>query len=170
MEDDNQNEGEMPDFGTPMGDMPDFDSAPLDTPQATPEMPPPQTGEAGGEFDMAAMQDAPMGAEMPLGAEETAAPTGTGGQKSPQRSGRRKAVLGVPIEVVVSVGKARPLLKDLVDLRRDSVLTLDSNVSDPVEIIIGDRVIARGELQEIEEGSGRLGVRLTEVADLSQSL
>jgi flagellar motor switch protein FliN/FliY len=47
------------------------------------------------------------------------------------------------------------------------VLSLDSKIDDPVELYIGDRLIARGELQEIEDGSGRLGVRLTEVADFS---
>lgn len=83
---------------------------------------------------------------------------------------RKKAVLGVPIEVVISVGRARPRLSELVALRRDSVLTLDRKIEDPVEIMIGDKVIARGELQEIEGEEGRLGVRLTEVADLSQSL
>ncbi|MFV0474794.1 MAG: FliM/FliN family flagellar motor switch protein [Pikeienuella sp.] len=83
---------------------------------------------------------------------------------------RRKAMLSVPIEVVVSVGKARPMLNELVALKRDSVLTLDSKIEDPVEIMIGDRVVARGELQEIDSETGRLGVRLTEVADLSQSL
>ena len=83
---------------------------------------------------------------------------------------RKKAVLGVPIEVVISVGKARPLLSELVGLRRDSVLMLDSKIEVPVEIMVGDRVIARGELQEIDSETGRLCVRLTEVADLSQSL
>ncbi|MGB0925863.1 MAG: FliM/FliN family flagellar motor switch protein [Pikeienuella sp.] len=83
---------------------------------------------------------------------------------------RKKAVLGVPIEVVISVGKARPLLSELVALRRDSVLSLDSKIEDPVEIMVGDRVIARGELQEMDDDTGRLGVRLTEVADLSQTL
>lgn len=63
------------------------------------------------------------------------------------------------------LGRARPLVSELVELRRDSVLTLDSKIDDPVELYIGDRLIARGELQEIEDGSGRLGVRLTEVAD-----
>ncbi|MEO0681539.1 MAG: FliM/FliN family flagellar motor switch protein [Pseudomonadota bacterium] len=80
---------------------------------------------------------------------------------------RRGAVLGVPIEVVVSVGRARPLVSELVELRRDSVLPLDSRIDDPVEIVIGDRLIARGELQEMDDDSGRLAVRLTEVADLS---
>lgn len=84
--------------------------------------------------------------------------------------GRSAPFMGVPIEVTVSVGKARPLVSELVELRRDSVLTLDSAIDDPVEIYIGDRLIARGELQEIGENTGRLGVRLTEVADFSDDL
>lgn len=81
------------------------------------------------------------------------------------RKGR--AFMGVPIEVMISVGRARPLVSDLVKLHRDSVLPLDSRVDDPVELFIGDRLIARGELQEMDDGSGLLGVRLTEVADMS---
>ena len=86
------------------------------------------------------------------------------------RPPRAGAFLGVPIEVTISVGKARPLVSELVELRRDSVLTLDSTIDDPVELYIGDRLIARGELQEIGDDSGRLGVRLTEVADFSREL
>ncbi len=106
--------------------------------------------------------------EVAEAAGEAALATAASGDKSAAR--RRNAVLSVPIEVVISVGKARPQLAELVSLRRDSVLALDSKIEDPVEIMIGDRVIARGELQELENGSGRLGVRLTEVADLSASL
>ncbi|MFN3259457.1 MAG: FliM/FliN family flagellar motor switch protein [Pikeienuella sp.] len=95
---------------------------------------------------------------------------GGGGEDPAPGERRRSAVLTVPIEVVVSVGKARPVLSELVALRRDSVLPLDSKIEDPVEILIGDRVIARGELQEIDGETGRLGVRLTEVADLSDTL
>jgi flagellar motor switch protein FliN/FliY len=77
----------------------------------------------------------------------------------------------VPIEVTISVGKARPLVKDLLRLTRDSVLPLDRRVDDPVELYVGDRLIARGELQEIDgEGSGQLAVRLTEVANLRGGL
>ena len=83
---------------------------------------------------------------------------------------RSGAFMGVPIEVTISVGKARPLVSELVELRRDSVLMLDSSIDDPVELYIGDRLIARGELQEMGDDSGRLGVRLTEVADFSNEI
>ncbi len=86
------------------------------------------------------------------------------------RTARAGAFLGVPIEVTISVGKARPLVSELVELRRDSVLTLDSSIDDPVELYIGDRLIARGELQEIGDETGRLGVRLTEVADFANEI
>lgn len=77
----------------------------------------------------------------------------------------------VPIEVTVSVGKARPMVKDLLRLTRDSVLPLDRRVDDAVELYVGDKLIARGELQELDgEGSGQLAVRLTEVANLSSGI
>lgn len=77
----------------------------------------------------------------------------------------------VPIEVIVSVGKARPLVRDLLRLSRDAVLALDRRVDDPVELYVGDRLVARGELQEVEgDPSGQLAVRLTEVANLRGGL
>jgi flagellar motor switch protein FliN len=77
----------------------------------------------------------------------------------------------VPIEVTISVGKARPLVRDLLRLSRDAVLTLDRRVDDPVELYVGDRLIARGELQEVEgDATGQLAVRLTEVANLRGGL
>jgi flagellar motor switch protein FliN len=77
----------------------------------------------------------------------------------------------VPIEVIISVGKARPMVRDLLLLSRDAVLTLDRRVDDPVELYVGDRLIARGELEELEgEQAGQLAVRLTEVANLRGGL
>lgn len=77
----------------------------------------------------------------------------------------------VPIEIVISVGKARPLVRDLLRLKPDAVLSLDKKVSDPVDLFIGDKLIARGELVELEgELVGQLAVRLTEVADLKAGL
>lgn len=71
----------------------------------------------------------------------------------------------IPIEISVSVGKARPLVRDLLSLSEHTVLPLDKKIEDPVELYIGERLIARGELQELEGGEpGQLAVRLTEVA------
>lgn len=77
----------------------------------------------------------------------------------------------VPIEITISVGKARPLIRELLKLTQDAVLPLDKRVDDPVELYVGDRLIARGELEELEgDTPGQLGVRLTEVANLQDGL
>lgn len=74
----------------------------------------------------------------------------------------------VPIEITVSVGHARPSVRELLALEEHSVLSLDRRVDEPVELYIGDRLIARGELQEHEGGDpGQLAVRLTEVVTAS---
>ncbi len=77
----------------------------------------------------------------------------------------------VPVEVTISVGKARPTVGELLQLQPDSVLPLDSRIEDPVELYVGERLIARGELQELEGAeAGQLAVRLTEVVDPGQAV
>lgn len=79
----------------------------------------------------------------------------------------RRAIFDLPVEVVFAVGRARPTVKELLQLSRDSLVTLDAKIDDPVEVIVGKRVIARGQLQEVEGQGGRLAVRLTEIVDTS---
>jgi flagellar motor switch protein FliN len=77
----------------------------------------------------------------------------------------------VPIEITVSVGRARPLVRDLVMLGSNAVLTLDKRVDDPVDLYVGDKLIARGTLEEAEDSKdGQLVVRLTEIIDLGASI
>jgi flagellar motor switch protein FliN/FliY len=79
--------------------------------------------------------------------------------------------ISVPIEILVSVGKARPLIRDLIDLGENDVLCLDKRVEDPVELYVGERLIARGQLEEMGgDKAGQIGVRLTEIADLRNGL
>lgn len=73
----------------------------------------------------------------------------------------------VPIEITVSVGRARPLIRDLVMLGSNAVLALDKRIDDPVDLFVGDKLIARGILEEAEDSeNGQLIVRLTEILDL----
>ncbi len=77
----------------------------------------------------------------------------------------------MPIEITISVGRARPLIRDLVNLTEDSVLPLDRRIDDPVELFVGEKMIARGNLTELEgDQAGQLAVRLTEVSDLGRDL
>lgn len=76
----------------------------------------------------------------------------------------------VPVEITISVGRARPMISDLLKLQKNSVLQLDQHIDDPVDLYVGEKLIARGELQEVEGMAGQLAVRITEVADLKTGL
>ena len=85
----------------------------------------------------------------------------------PQHSGAQTAFTSVPIEITVSVGRARPLVRDLLQLAEGCVLSLDKRLEDPVELYVGEKLIGIGVLEVVEgDGQNQLAVRLTEVVDL----
>jgi flagellar motor switch protein FliN len=75
----------------------------------------------------------------------------------------------VPIEVLVCVGTARPLLRDLHSLKNNTILTIDRKLDDPVDLYVGEHLIARGVLEEDQENPEKLVVRLIDVIDLQPS-
>lgn len=86
----------------------------------------------------------------------------------PQSLLRAAALQAVPIEIRVTVGSARPLLREVMELAPDAVLPLDSRIEDPVSLYVGDRLIAEGELVELEGAqAGELAVRIVKLAGAS---
>ena len=74
----------------------------------------------------------------------------------------------IPVEITVSVGKAQLPIGELLTLGSSAVLALDKRVEDPVELFVGDRLIARGVLEEVDAvPKGQLAVRLIEVTETS---
>lgn len=71
------------------------------------------------------------------------------------------ALAEVPLPVMVRLGSARLTLGELLKLQQGSVLVLDRQVGEPAEILVGERVVALGEVVRIDND---LGVRITQVA------
>lgn len=67
----------------------------------------------------------------------------------------------IPVEVVVELGRARMTLRELASLERDDVLELDRAEDEPVDLVVGGRVIARAEVVRVGD---RLALRVVEVA------
>lgn len=87
--------------------------------------------------------------------------------QTPIREGAETPFTTVPIEITVSVGRARPLVRDLLLLGEGCVLTLDRRLEDPVELYVGEKLIGTGVLEVVEgDGQNQLAVRLTEVVGL----
>ncbi|MBL4620402.1 MAG: FliM/FliN family flagellar motor switch protein [Marinicaulis sp.] len=80
----------------------------------------------------------------------------------------KRAIFGVTIEVTVSVGTAHPLVGELLEMKRNHLLPLDTAIDDPVELRVKDQVIARGELTEVPDTDGQLAIRLTEVVNIAK--
>ncbi len=76
-------------------------------------------------------------------------------------------LLEVELPVSVSFGRTEIPLKDVVKLSTGSILELNRAVSEPVEIIVNNCVIARGEVVVIE---GNYGVRVTQVISRQERL
>ena len=68
----------------------------------------------------------------------------------------------LPVDVVIELGRARLTIGDLAQLDRDSVVNLDLNGDAPLDIVVGGRVIARGEVVIVDE---RFVLRVTEIVD-----
>jgi len=69
-------------------------------------------------------------------------------------------VLDVELNLTLRFGQRKLSLRDVLKLNSGSVIELDRQVDDPVELMLGDRVIARGEAVIVD---GQYGLRVTEV-------
>lgn len=75
--------------------------------------------------------------------------------------GRLDAVLDVELPLVVRFGRAVMPLRALADLGPGSVVDMGRSPDEPVELVVGERVIARGEVVVV---AGNYGVRITELS------
>ncbi|MDX1820445.1 MAG: FliM/FliN family flagellar motor switch protein [Paracoccaceae bacterium] len=100
--------------------------------------------------------DAPAEAE---GQEQGAAPTAA--RPAPPAGRNIEAMLNVDLRVQVILGHARMPISQLLKLSRGSVIELDRRIGEPVDVVINDRLVARGDLIKLE--GDRIGVTLTEI-------
>lgn len=70
------------------------------------------------------------------------------------------AVYDIPVQLAVVLGRTTMRVSQLLRLGRGSVIELDRKVGEPVEILVNNRLVARGEVTLVDD---RLGVALTEI-------
>ena len=76
-------------------------------------------------------------------------------------------IMGLPVMMKVVLGSAKMPVATLAKLAKGSVVKLDKMVGDPVDILVNGRLIARGEVVVLNEGTSRFGVVLTQVGSLA---
>ncbi len=69
-------------------------------------------------------------------------------------------VLDIPLVVTVELGRTKMLINDLLQLGQGSIIELSKLVGEPLEILINEKLVARGEVVVVHE---KFGVRLTDI-------
>ncbi len=76
-------------------------------------------------------------------------------------------LLDVELEASLRFGSREMPLGEILDLGPGDVVQLDRHVSDPVDLVVGDKIVARGEVVLV---NGNFGLRVTQVAEPQRRL
>ncbi|RAV22716.1 flagellar motor switch phosphatase FliY [Paenibacillus contaminans] len=69
-------------------------------------------------------------------------------------------LLDIPLKVTVELGRTKKVIKDILDLSQGSIIELDKLAGEPVDILVNNKLIAKGEVVVIDEN---FGVRVTDI-------
>ena len=84
-----------------------------------------------------------------------------GEEAKPAGGANIDAMLNVGLNVQIVLGRTRMPIAQLLKLSRGSIIELDKSIGQPVEVVINDRLVARGDLVKLADD--RLGVSLIEI-------
>jgi len=76
-------------------------------------------------------------------------------------------LLDIPLRISVELGRAKILIQDLLKLHKGSVIELNKLAGESLEVLVNDRVLARGEVIVMNE---KFGIRLTDVVSQAQRI
>ena len=69
-------------------------------------------------------------------------------------------ILDIPLTVTVELGRSKMLINDLLQLGQGSVIELTKLVGEPLEVLVNNKLVARGEVVVVND---KFGVRLTDI-------
>lgn len=116
--------------------------------------------------------DATAGAGAAGGPEAGAAPQATSFppmETTPAVPGNKNIdfVLDIPLQVTVQIGSTRMLIRELLQLGQGSVIELNKLAGEPMEVLVNNKLVARGEVVVVNE---KFGIRLTDVVSTNQRI
>jgi flagellar motor switch protein FliN/FliY len=88
-------------------------------------------------------------------------------QAQENQTRRLELLLDVPLDLSVELGRTRMSIQDLLNLSPGSVVELDKIAGEPLDILVNDRLIARGEAVVVND---KFGVRITDIVSPSERI
>lgn len=86
---------------------------------------------------------------------------------NPSESNNLNMLLDIPLKVTVELGRTKRSVKEILEMSSGSILELDKLAGEPVDILVNNRHIARGEVVVIDEN---FGVRITDILSQAERL
>ena len=80
---------------------------------------------------------------------------------------RLDLLMDVPLDLSVELGRARMTIQDLLGLGPGSVIELDKIAGEALDILVNDRLVARGEAVVVND---KFGVRITDIVSQSERI
>jgi flagellar motor switch protein FliN/FliY len=69
-------------------------------------------------------------------------------------------ILDIPLKVTAELGRSKMAIRDILQLAQGSVIELSKFAGEPLEVLVNDKLIARGEVVVVNE---KFGIRLTDI-------
>lgn len=80
---------------------------------------------------------------------------------------RLDLLLDVPLDVTVELGRSRMSIQELLGLSPGSVIELDKIAGEPLDIVVNERLIARGEAVVVND---KFGIRITDIVSKTERI
>ncbi len=69
-------------------------------------------------------------------------------------------ILDIPLKVTVELGRSKMAIREILQLAQGSVVELSKFAGEPLEVLVNEKLVARGEVVVVNE---KFGVRLTDI-------
>ena len=83
----------------------------------------------------------------------------------PEEGGNLALLMDVQLPVSICFGETEMVLEEVVKLGVGSVIELNSGIDQPVELVVNNRILARGEVVTVD---GFYGIRITEITSAGE--
>lgn len=112
---------------------------------------------------MAAALGGGGGAEAAAATPAAATPPAAESKKNQAQSGPVQTldfILDIPLKVTVELGRTKMMIRDILQLAQGSVVELSKFAGEPLEVLVNEKLVARGEVVVVNE---KFGIRLTDI-------
>tara|TARA_R110000823_G_scaffold47903_15_gene121886 strand:+ start:2474 stop:2863 length:390 start_codon:yes stop_codon:yes gene_type:complete len=99
--------------------------------------------------------------------ETPAAPEGQEAGAGTSAEINLESLLDVPVTLSVEIGRSKLAIRELVSLNQGSVVELDREVNEPLDLLVNGTLMARGEVVVVD---GQFGLRLIDIVSPRERL